>query len=241
MQATAPAVNLAALPQGQGQPMTQAQLLALMQLAQQGQMQMQMAQLQQGQMMAGGAQPMVGGAQAIMRPMPVSQLPVPAAVQANQEKLRGVVENAIKPDANGIVHLKLRPSAHMTMLMCPFPFFCLGCCLSASRDIIIDERRQTLEMTSYCGYCCCLKSEPEAYTYQDVANICLIRKPGVYMNRRATYQIAFVMRDGKRVFLSDPNLPGALFTDLLSYHYFFYGRNNPNYQMPNPGTLAIDF
>ena len=64
-------------------------------------------------------------------------------------------EDLPPPSANE--YYEITPSCMYKCFMMPFPFFCIGCCLSQTTKFYLDNNNRTLTLASYCGYCCCCK------------------------------------------------------------------------------------
>ena len=80
-------------------------------------------------------------------------------------------KNKYELNENGQFVLQARPSAFEIFFMCPI-FFCMGCCLSTSANVVFDENDRTVTISNWRGYMCfppCLSSIK--IPYSEVGNI----------------------------------------------------------------------
>ncbi len=54
---------------------------------------------------------------------------------------------------------ELTPGCMYICFMLPFPFFCLGCCLSKTAKFRFDNNSHMLSLVTYCGFCACCAAQ----------------------------------------------------------------------------------
>lgn len=80
--------------------------------------------------------------------------------------------------------------------MMPFPFFCIGCCISQTTKFNFDNNNRSLIVKTYCGYCCCLASTLNI-PYDEILNVDVRLRPGVRINHRPAYKVWLLHRKGE--------------------------------------------
>lgn len=63
-----------------------------------------------------------------------------------------------------------RPSCLDTILMFPFPCFCVGCCTSQTTKLLFDRSIQILKVSSYSGHFCCF-GEHEEIRFDEIMGV----------------------------------------------------------------------
>eukprot|EP01039_Chlorochromonas_danica_P006123 gene6122-6741_t len=143
--------------------------------------------------------------------------------------------------ATGQLHLYLGPDCTETIFMLPFPFLCMGCCLSATCDWVFQEREQQVVIRYAWGHLYllpCLRSV-HRYSYQDIANVgyycCHARVNGVLQ-----YRPVVLMKDGQYFPFAAKDNERGLRQHVLAMHFFLFGRGNADYRPPAYETLKIN-
>ena len=72
--------------------------------------------------------------------------------------------------ADGTLVVKVEPAWPYIIFMMPFPFFCMGCCMSSTVWLTFDTNARTLHVKSCPGYCYCCSTE-RLLSYSDIGNI----------------------------------------------------------------------
>ena len=168
--------------------------------------------------------------------------PVPVPVSEIAAKLKGAAASgpAINVDERGRASISLRPSCMMRLFYLPFPFLCMGCCLSSSADLDFDDRTSTVSIARWPGDCFCCMSATTVVAYAHVANV-VARSTNMRINKQSAYKIAIALRDGQVINLGSPDVLGSISGDLLALHRFFFGRGvaAKTYRAPEPHSLVL--
>lgn len=80
--------------------------------------------------------------------------------------------------------------------MLPFPFFCIGCCLSQSSKFQFDNNNRILHLKTYCGYCACCSSNLDV-PYDEIVGLDVRIQPGYYINRQPAYKVHLLSKKGE--------------------------------------------
>lgn len=144
-------------------------------------------------------------------------------------------------DSDGQLMIRSRPNCVMTCFMCPFPFFCLGCCTSSSTNAEFDDRSQHITWTRWPGHCCCCRSRAHI-PYADVANV-VFQSTNMSFNDELAYEIAIATKTGPeqryRYVISEPQVQNSEHVaKLLGIHRFLFGRAHPEQYRP-PSVHSI--
>lgn len=121
--------------------------------------------------------------------------------------------------------------------MLPFPFLCLGCCMSNTADVVFDDSSKTATISGYPGYCFPMKSTTTVL-YNDIANVALV-KTNITKNKMRTYRLSLLLRDGKMLEMSGPCYSDELEGKAKTVHRFLFGRGNPGYRPPNVWEMML--
>ena len=156
-------------------------------------------------------------------PVPVlTPMPVGRAVASGLE---------YQADANGEMRLSSTPGAMMMCFMCPFPFLCLGCCLSSTINTLFSDKTQTVEVDSYPGLCVCL-AQKKRIAFNDIGNV-LAKRGSMVVNGQYTFTVALQTKHGEQVPLTNADTMSDIGPKAAGIHAYLFGRGNPNYQPPN--------
>jgi hypothetical protein len=80
--------------------------------------------------------------------------------------------------------------------MMPFPFFCIGCCLSQTAKFRFDNNSRVMSIKSYCGFCCCCSNSKEI-PYDDITNLDIRLIPGCRINHQPAYKVFLLYKEGE--------------------------------------------
>eukprot|EP00656_Telonema_subtile_P045498 TRINITY_DN51747_c0_g1_i1.p1 TRINITY_DN51747_c0_g1~~TRINITY_DN51747_c0_g1_i1.p1 ORF type:complete len:217 (-),score=28.80 TRINITY_DN51747_c0_g1_i1:286-936(-) len=72
--------------------------------------------------------------------------------------------------AGKTLEVKQTPECFWCPFFLPFPFFCMGCCLSRTTITTWNDSTQTVSIIKYCGYCCCCAKTVTA-NYADLTGV----------------------------------------------------------------------
>eukprot|EP00756_Hemistasia_phaeocysticola_P051659 Hpha_TRINITY_DN26833_c0_g1::TRINITY_DN26833_c0_g1_i1::g.17276::m.17276 len=169
-----------------------------------------------------------GGARA--RPMPLS-----AILKTEEEHVR---RGQFQSVGQNRTEVEYGPPCWMCPFFMPFPFFCLGCCLTQTTKAVFDDTASTITLTTYCGKCCCC-AETRIIPYDTVGNVAL-GATNVRINRLSAYEIVLVLRDGEKVCLGTAAPMHDIQWDFWEWHKFLFGRNDSEYVRPEPYLMIAD-
>ena len=90
--------------------------------------------------------------------------------------------------------------------MCPFPFLCIGCCLSRTTILNFYPSEKLLNVKTHCGYCFCYATKLDI-PYETIKSI-EYRSQCCFMNSKATFALVLLLSEGEveltgNLFLSD--------------------------------------
>ena len=162
------------------------------------------------------AYPVNGG----MQPIPVEAYrPPPPTPPSDEFK-----------ETPGRIELHASPSCLETVSMLPFPFFCLGCFISRTADIVFDDETKSVTFSGNPGYLFCLKKS-ETISYDSIGNVALVL--GSYtINDVKTFELTLLLKDGRRIPMTGPQFATVLEPKALALHRFLFARGNPMYRTP---------
>ena len=168
------------------------------------------------------------------QPVPMSELYLPETRPA--EKSRGF-EYCV--DHNGRLQVDVQPDCMMTLFMLPFPFLCLGCCLSTSNHLVFDDNSQTFSGTTYPGYCCFPGFKTKVLVeYANIGNVGY-RQTSMQINDQYQFEPVIITKDRREFAIGPLNGRHELKTNVLAWHKFVFGRNNKSYIEPDYSTLQV--
>jgi hypothetical protein len=125
---------------------------------------------------------------------PYNQPPPPPPYSTQQEMMGDVPPGGVS--AQPVDYFEITPSCMYKCFMMPFPFLCIGCCLSQSTKMKFDNTQRILTLKTYCGYCCCC-SEERIIPYHEVQSLDARPNPHVTINRRTAYNVWLVWQTGQ--------------------------------------------
>jgi len=144
----------------------------------------------------------------------------------------------LQTDQHGRLEVKTRPDCMMKCFMIPFPFLCIGCCMSESSNLVFDDRKQQVSVNSYSGYCWCC-GQGRDIRYDEIANV-VAKSSNMRINNRPAYSVCFLLRSGDTVRIRGAALMEDIEPTLFSIHRFLFGRGDPQaYQPPSVYSILM--
>lgn len=170
---------------------------------------------------------------------PNSLAPVPMTQLFPTEPVGNVV-GIYQLDANGELRVHITPGCLFALLMLPYPFFCMGCCLSVTADLVFEDRSQTLLITTAWGYTGCFPGckTKLSFSYDDVGNVGFISM-NMRIRQSAQYRPVLVMKDGRLFTFARTGSEKDIEANVLGMHHFLFGRGKPDYQTPPYYSLRV--
>jgi len=164
--------------------------------------------------------------------------PTPVQSPPSGDRSGPPLGSQLQSDGKGRALLRIRPDPIMRLFMCPFPFMCIGCCLSESSNIDFDDVTETVSVNTYCGYCFCCAGT-RVLPYGGIGNITM-KASNLSINGQQAYKLCFVLKNGERIEFGGSRLPSDVRPQLFAIHYHLYGRAEPDaYRAPSPFALTI--
>lgn len=100
------------------------------------------------------------------------------------------------PPPQPVETFELTPNCMSICFMMPFPFFCIGCCLSQSVKFMFDNTNRILNIKSYCGYCLCCGDKAEI-PYHEIIDLDIRIQPGCYVNHQQAVKVLLLYQRGE--------------------------------------------
>eukprot|EP01102_Stenamoeba_stenopodia_P018214 TRINITY_DN6651_c0_g1_i1.p1 TRINITY_DN6651_c0_g1~~TRINITY_DN6651_c0_g1_i1.p1 ORF type:complete len:170 (+),score=18.55 TRINITY_DN6651_c0_g1_i1:60-569(+) len=154
---------------------------------------------------------------------------------------RTVKVNKFEADPSGVTTIKRRPGCFMYVMMLPYPFLSLGCCLPGSESTILvfNDNTRTISYERYKGlFTCC--STKATINYTEVANVYIVLVPNMRINKQAAYKVVLFLEDGSNYSLSGAKLYGPTEEEARKWHQFMFGRFSHNYHPPASFLLPVN-
>ena len=164
----------------------------------------------------------------------MAQQPVPMSQIFAQPK---IVELNVDKDNKLVLHYG--PPSAMITFMLPFPFLCVGCCISQTLHIVFDDTTRTVSISHYPGFCFPFQKKT-VLEYSVIANVGY-RGTRMRANRVQMYEPVLVTLKGEQFPCGPCNSQHSttLQGEVLALHRFVFGRQNQDYQPPNMGSLLV--
>jgi hypothetical protein len=99
-------------------------------------------------------------------------------------------------------YFEIIPNCMYKCFMLPFPFFCIGCCMSQTTKMEFDNIGRVVTLKTYCGYCCCCQTE-RRIPYNGLKAIDRRIVPGVRINNQGAFKVWLVWVDGELPLTAD--------------------------------------
>lgn len=143
-------------------------------------------------------------------------------------------------NSEGQLILRSYPSNLATIFMLPI-FGCIGCCVSKTSCVVIDDNKKTINAEVAMGHCfifgCCRSRN--AFSYDDVANIGFTYAGVTDDDAFQKINPVIVFKNGIVIPFASCNYEKQAQKDVLGLHYFMFGRSNPNYKAPMWASLCV--
>ncbi len=150
------------------------------------------------------------------------------------------VQNYYKTDESGKIFLDIYPSCSDTIFMLPFPFFCMGCCMSSTVHLTMDYQERSLSYSEASGHfyifpCCRRECR---YSFDDIQRVGYI-STGVKVNKILMYKPVITLSDGRSVAFAPTGSESEIQLSVMAMHYYVYGRGNPNQKYKAPPYIHM--
>ncbi len=134
------------------------------------------------------------------------------------------------------LELPFRPGFFWTVFMLPFPFCCIGCCISESTHLLFDDEAEQLRVRSFPGYCWCC-DEHFSVPYSHVQNVRLEMDPSCRMNKKPSVRM-FIQRrsetiEGEKLYIGSRGMLVQMLPQAAKLHRACFARGDSEaYEQP---------